>query len=78
MVPLLKVPLWAFRCQVFEVYRYTWKAYPKLQPLPPEQWASFRRVVEASGRNEISGFNGTDVSEHRTRYSPFTYIYIYV
>ena len=28
--------------EVFDVYRYTWKAYPKLQPLPPEQWASFR------------------------------------
>lgn len=28
--------------KVFDVYRYTWKAYPKLQPLPPEQWASFR------------------------------------
>ncbi|CAJ1419526.1 unnamed protein product [Effrenium voratum] len=28
--------------KVFEVYRYTWKAYPKLQPLPLEQWASFR------------------------------------
>ena len=29
--------------EVFDVYRYTWKAYPKLQPLPPEQWASFRQ-----------------------------------
>lgn len=28
--------------KVFDVYRYTWKAYPKLEPLPPEQWASFR------------------------------------
>ena len=28
--------------QVFQILRYTWKAYPKLQPLPPEDWASFR------------------------------------
>eukprot|EP00931_Biecheleriopsis_adriatica_P055512 TRINITY_DN32846_c0_g1_i1.p1 TRINITY_DN32846_c0_g1~~TRINITY_DN32846_c0_g1_i1.p1 ORF type:complete len:477 (-),score=101.68 TRINITY_DN32846_c0_g1_i1:26-1456(-) len=27
--------------QVHDVYRYAWKAYPKLQPLAPERWASF-------------------------------------
>lgn len=29
-------------CQVFEIFRWTWKAYPKLQPMSPENWASFR------------------------------------
>ena len=28
--------------KVFEIFRWTWKAYPKLQPMSPENWASFR------------------------------------
>lgn len=43
----LKSPSWHV---VFDVYRYTWKAYPKLQPLPPEQWASFRHRMTYLGR----------------------------
>ena len=27
---------------VYDTFRYTWKAYPKLQPMAPERWASFR------------------------------------